>query len=222
MSDMKPINQLFSVPQLTEEYFAQADAENAKRDAEIERERMRDLIDQRVERLSREPALRLPDETYEALIRGKLDDHTALLAVKTWLADPAARPCLVLAGSTGCGKTVAAAYALSERGGAWMPAARMVRVFMSNFGDGFAEQERCRSAGLLVVDDVGTEDAADRIAGVLTELLDSRCSRKHRTIITANMTKKAFADRYASERLMSRMVLLSQWVASKDADLRRA
>lgn len=91
---------------------------------------------------------------------------------------------LVMSGLPGCGKSLAAAYAIARFGGMWLKARALnnVKLDLSDYG----------KAGLLVIDDLGTEWAGetrfvtDRAAGLLEERYDA----KRRTIITTNLRRR--------------------------------
>lgn len=164
---------------------------------------------------------RLTDEAWEAVIADQVVSTTALVALEQWAA-AGARPWIVLSGTTGCGKSFAAAEAIAHRGGEWVRADELVRIWWANFGDQYERQDTVRNARLLVIDDLGCELDAQRQLSVLLDLLDARKSaRKHPTIVTTNLTKHAFAARYDNERLMSRMHESVQWVALDAGDMRR-
>lgn len=176
---------------------------------------------ERAERVEGAHDMRVTDAVHKALIDGipLLETESHRQAKKWALAGE--RPVLVLNGGVGCGKSVAAAWVLANLGGIWLPAERACRIFASNFGDGFAEQTKARDVAMLILDDVGTELEPLRMMHVLTELLDSRKSRRHRLLITTNLPRKNFEARYKSERLWSRLAETVTWAGSQGADLRR-
>lgn len=176
---------------------------------------------ERALRLESAHDLRLTDEVHRALIEGvPMIETESLRAAKKW-ALGGERPCLILGGSVGCGKSVAAAFVLAQFGGMWLPAERALKAFAVNFGEGFSVQSQARDTGMLILDDVGTEDADQKMLSVLTELLDCRKSRRHRTVITTNLTRAKFEARYKSERLASRLSETVMWTSSSGSDLRR-
>lgn len=149
-----------------------------------------------------------------------LKDTTSLVAVKRWLTSQNNWPMAVLTGNRGCGKSVAAAYVVAnwDRSAAWSSAPDLLRVFSGNFGDVLKRQDTLKHARLLVLDDIGTEGDAARMCATLIELLDERKQRK--TLITTNLSKAAFLERYADERLHSRLRELAGFVGDKGPDLR--
>lgn len=125
----------------------------------------------------------------------------AVSTVAVWLATSGRW--LVVSGVPGCGKSVAAAWALVENGlGRWLDVFEATRT-----GDGKrdkADRElwtRCERSPLLVVDDLGTEDAETRER--LTRLLVARDNYGRRTIVTTNLPGEALAsyDRRITDRL---------------------
>jgi hypothetical protein len=131
--------------------------------------------------------------------------------VRGWRAARISVPWLALSGGTGCGKSVAAAWMVADCGGMWVRAERLVRVFAASFGDQFEEQEQIRDCAFLVLDDIGSELDAARMTSVLIELLDSRKSRRQATLLTTNLGRPQFKDRYGNERLLSRLHESVQW-----------
>jgi chromosomal replication initiation ATPase DnaA len=176
---------------------------------------------ERALRLDSAVDMRLTDDVHRALLDGTpLLETESLRAAKRW-ALGGEKPCIVLNGGVGCGKSVGAAFVLAQFGGLWLPAERACRIFQSNFGLGFEMQTQARDCAMLILDDVGTEGDQARMLLVLTELLDCRKSRKHRTVITSNLTRAKFEARYKSERLNSRFAETVTWASSSGADLRR-
>jgi DNA replication protein DnaC len=164
---------------------------------------------------------------------GARRDVPALAIDRSWLAREPAEPVMVLAGGTGTGKSVAAAYALVEqRAGIWRTAAQLCRTFSASFGDPVDDQELCLTARMLVCDDVGTEDECHRarMRSTLVELLEHRKRRGMRTVITTNLSRKDFVrvyqlDKPEGARLLSRMhrgAGVVAWTEAGGPDLRRS
>jgi len=201
----------------------------AERDRVIAQGQAYEARIRRMEVLHRE-GVPLDAKVEQAILDGgdKLKPTRALQAVRGWLGRQDVPPVLVLSGGTGCGKSAAAAYAVAEhRAGIWRTAAQLCRTFSASFGEQFDDQELCLTAALLVADDVGTElePHRERMAATLVELLEHRKRPSTRTIITTNLNRRAFADRYGSERLMSRMAReagVVAWVEAQGPDLRRS
>lgn len=183
------------------------------------------LTERRRERLQRERVpLRAEMETAIAAGGGTLSEGTSLRAVRRWLVSSAAPGVLMLTGDPGCGKTVAAALALAERGGRWRHAAQIVRTFAARFGPLLDEQELVLSPALLVIDDLGGEDKPQLMAAALLEILDRRQygSSRYRTVITCRLDREATLTRYVDRRLLSRFCdrKLVAWVRDKGPDRR--
>lgn len=161
----------------------------------------------------------LPPAVFNALVREQnLAATEAIAAVQRWLSDRV--PVLALSGNTGCGKTVAMAYALAATGGLWITCAQLTRRSQANFGDEAEEYERTLRARVLLLDDVGTERLpADAVASMLVELLEKRGGL--RTILTTNLSFADFVKRYSDARLRSRLSRI-EWVGCDGEDMRRA
>lgn len=144
-----------------------------------------------------------------------LADSHALASMRAWWSSPV--PLVVLAGPVGTGKSLAAAWALSQRweaccaapprhplrlGGTpiWLPAPLLARTATWN-------EDRIntwRDSMLLVLDDMGVEEAGDRTASVLDDLINHRSEGGAPTIITTNLDRKPFVERYG-ERIVDRL-----------------
>jgi DNA replication protein DnaC len=205
-----------------EQRFRQQEAEERARQQEVldagERQRKRE----RKERLKRAGA-RLGDSMVEACVADSLSPTEALKAVRGWY-ESRSTPWLIVSGGTGCGKTVAAASLVAGiTGAAWFRADDLVRAFAGFFGDAAERQEHAKNAPLLVLDDVGGELDAARMLPALLELLDARLSAsEHPTIVTTNLRKAEFAERYQNKRLYSRLREWTHWAELAEPDMRRA
>jgi DNA replication protein DnaC len=187
-----------------------------------ERERKLELLQQRSRRIAASPALTLTDRVQMLLVRDALEPTPALKAMRDWLGTPRHRPVIILSGGTGTGKSVAAAWFHVERGGVWLRAEQATRIFAANFGEQYAEQDRVRDARSLVIDDVGSELDVQRMQAVLLELFDCRKSSETDTVLTTNLCRRDFMERYGDERLISRMFELVHFVGCGKNDLRRS
>lgn len=149
-----------------------------------------------------------------------LQPTRALQAVQQWVADPRAPAILVLSGTVGCGKTVAAAWALLQREHSclWRSAAAVTRAFMRCFETD--DQDRICACNFLVIDDVGASaHEPQQLTAALVEIAERR--KDKRTIITTNLSRKAFGESYNDQRLRSRFANgRMAWVGGSDADLR--
>jgi hypothetical protein len=122
--------------------------------------------------------------------------------------NPADHPLLALAGSTGIGKTVAAAWwALHCR----VPGMRFVRATTFARLRGRAHQELL-DAGGLVLDDLGEEplDRAGVVLANLGELVDVFYQARKPLLVTSNLRDVDVAERY-SERIASRWRQRGRW-----------
>lgn len=172
-------------------------------------------------------ALDLPvTEADEALLaRGDLRDDVgvSLPAVRAWLAERPRKAWLWLGGPTGRGKTLAACWALLARGkGRLVGARELERLHMTRFGDEAvrAYEHICRARYLLVLDDLGREDDADKMQRALLDLVDQRRGSGHLTIVTSNMRRESVRKRYPDKRLWSRLDECSLWVDDVGPDMR--
>jgi hypothetical protein len=201
------------------------DAKAAERAALIRESQAIEGRQQRADRLDR---LNVPltTEMYKAIVASpELHPHphskgTSLVAVQRWMCRNDLPPCLILVGRHGAGKSVAAAWAAANYEGpsTWTSGPELVRVFAANFdGDDRKTQKRIAKARLSVIDDVGTEIDAVRMCATLVEVLEQRKRRK--TIITTNLSDVAWRERYADQRLHSRL-REAVFVADNGPDLR--
>jgi hypothetical protein len=175
-----------------------------------EAERARHAAEQaayaRERNLDRQPDLRVRDDVRQALVAGRaLRSTPALDTVQRWHAQWAhTRPCLVVAGNPGCGKSVAAAWLIAREGGVWLRAERARRAYASSWGAELDRLNEALSTGVLVLEDVGTEQHEVAMCALLVEVLEQRKAARHRTLITTNMRQAQFVTRYSDPRLTSR------------------
>jgi DNA replication protein DnaC len=175
----------------------------------------------RSERLTRS-GCRVPDDVRRAIIAGNVEHRHATQALMAWYTNTQRTAAFVMSGTTGCGKTVAIATLAAQWDTLYLGADDVNRIFSANFGEQLAKQERIRDTNaLLVLDDVGTEIDGARMLPTLLEIINARASATFTpTVIATNLTKKAFAERYPNERLLSRMARV-QWTTVQGEDLRR-
>lgn len=209
---------LAKMQRLAEDPGRQQEAERweRQRDLEAQQELARRQRDQRAEAIRDLP---LTEADARMLAGGQERDTESLEAVRKW-AEARNTPVLVLCGSVGRGKTIAAGWLLATHGGRYEGARALQRLFRADFGDQLEEQERIMRAGNLVVDDLGREDDAVRMTSVLLDLVDWRRRRNHRTLLISNLSRKAFRSRYSDERLLSRLRECARWVHDKGEDMR--
>ena len=147
---------------------------------------------------------------------------------------------LVLSGSPGCGKTIAAALwvwqylrdpkrwtandydrQINFKGSVpiWVTAARLSRW------DRYDEEavKALLTTRRLVVDDLGGEylDKNGFYTGLLDELVNEREANRRATIFTTNLNAKAFRDRYG-ERIYDRIKEGGRFIACGNVSLRKA
>lgn len=152
----------------------------------------------------------VPERALDALV-----GHIIATEAMQWLADelrkPAPTELVVLSGTPGVGKTVAAAAWLisgvmdprrGARGVRWVQAAELAR--------GYAYEQEAMAGILqarrLVIDDLGVEfmDAAGRYLATLDEIVAKRHGRRLPTLLTTNCKAETFKQRY-QDRIASRV-----------------
>ena len=134
-------------------------------------------------------------------------DRPAVCALERWKPDASA---IVLSGSKGTGKTVAAAWWAigARRSCRFVEAAEMVRIGRFN-----AERwDQWLNAPALCIDDLGAEyaDAKDSFLADLDHLINRFYSSMRELIITTNCDAPAFAKRYG-QRIASRLIECATW-----------
>jgi hypothetical protein len=145
-----------------------------------------------------------------------LHETKAVMACREWVFSRATL--LILAGKVGTGKSLGAAWALWDRltmtspvnvhtgqkippdGRLWI-SAQDVANLNPQWSPDRVELEHLKAVPILVVDDVGEEDGSP--AKVAT-LICSRCADGLRTIVTTNLDRGTFRERYG-ERLIDRL-----------------
>lgn len=194
----------------------QAADQNAPTPADLMAELERDAQAARSRALAAaEPAI--PDEDVRMLILDTTGDRAPLRAVQEYMRG--SKALAVLHGDVGVGKTLAACWALAARGGHFVSAMDVARIFTS-----FSEEARrakLMSAFVLVVDDVGQELDPAKFGPCLTELINRRRSGGKRTILTSNLSPRALRERYPDRRLWSRVSQCVHGRGFEGADLRK-
>lgn len=212
MAEPKRLSTLLaSVPVMTPSEEAERAAADARQAAEDRRQRLEDL------------ALPITSADETLLVAGALrpDVGRSLAAVQSWVSDPAAPAWLVLCGSVGRGKTLAAAWLLLEHGGRYVGARELERLRMAAFGEEAERFQVLLSGRTLVIDDLGREDSADRMTSALLDAVDARRRSRMRTVAIANLTRKQLQERYRDARLWSRLDECARFVADAGPDLRK-
>lgn len=181
----------------------------------------REAIQRRSQRLTAAHADLAPEDI-RALVFGTggtgggLRDTPHLRAARAWLQS--GERVLLLSGTVGCGKSVAAGAALAGLGGAWVAAADLVRI-LGDFDRG--EARRLTTARCVVVDDVGDELQPERFGPALKHLFDKRVRHGGRLVLTTNLPPAELQRRYPDTRLWSRVAQSRVICATKAPDLRR-
>ncbi len=213
---MKSISEAFTIamPQLTEEQWAARDAEIAARHAEEEAQREAAKIS------ARRRDFYSRGFTVRALEAAQAADETkkAITRVKAW--DSNAESILVLSGSAGCGKTVAATWWAWNRA----PWASFVRstTFAASSRYNNETRDSWFAAQAFVLDDLGTEfaDSKGNYQVDLDELVDVFYGDRKPLIITTNCTLPDFKSRYGS-RITDRVRECGSWFSIPTESLRR-
>lgn len=169
-------------------------------DEQIERYEAERERDRRRERLTASGIdEHLPPEIVDAVVADELDRTHAVDLVRRWVAYQAgprtqgSKPVFGLLGNMGRGKTVAAAWLIAAEGGRYMLAEDFCRLQSARFGDERAEYLRLLRLRTLVVDEVGTEESAERGQAMLHDIADRRLAR--RTLLLGNVTKSELRER---------------------------
>ena len=183
-------------------------------------------LERRTARSERLEAARvsLREDVRRAIVRGEPLWHPSksLSAVQRWMSKREVPPWLFLRGTRGCGKSVAAAWAVANGSSfcRWFHVQRLARTFAAGFGPLADEQEAAIQCHLLVIDDLGTEDARLKLELGLLRLLEERKNASRRTIVTCNMTMPELERRYSDPRIVSRLRAHAVMVADPGPDLR--
>lgn len=142
----------------------------------------------------------VPERIVEAYSKG-LQGTRAVEAVRTFMASD--KCFLLLLGSPGCGKSVAAGSSLAGESGTFRRAVELSRLSAYDKDDR-RTWDFAMGARVLVVDDLGAEMLHDAWRPLLDELIDIRYGAQRKTIITSNLDKDGFKARYG-ERIADRI-----------------
>lgn len=193
--------------------------------AQVEREAAQDKRARNLVRVK--PAITVED--VDAIVRDTLAEHPALRTVRLWYEiargarpsrDGRAMRFLVLLGQTGRGKTVAACTVLADRGGYYISAPELHRLSTMRGPAPRNRIEEFHLGGTVVLDDLGTENADASMEAVVWDLVNARQTAGKMTILTGNMTRAQFAERYG-ERAARRIEHQGVIVEIQGDDLRR-
>lgn len=160
------------------------------------------------------------------ILRDKCEPTKALRAVQAWVskwagdAASVTRPWLIMAGPTGVGKTMAAAWAIAEVGARYVRFPDLIQDWRSHKRlesmEGHEKQRNAfRSkygfAGFVILDELGIETPgeADEARTALHEFAEIRQRWGHRTLVLTNKSAVELADRFKSgqydQRTLSRI-----------------
>lgn len=172
-------------------------------------------------------------ETVIASLKAGLTQTAALDAVTEWRKGKNAF--LLLLGGVGSGKTSAAAKTIWDEfveGGeeevrGWAP--RVDALFVPAYRlNGFSDYDKHHrewlkeicGTELLILDDLGTERMGDGELSCVQRIVSERHARLRKTIITSNLTAKAFKERYG-DRVVDRIREVGTIKASGTDSLRK-
>lgn len=119
---------------------------------------------------------------------------------------------LILSGASGGeGKTFAGCWSLAAMDGMWITAAELVQLRADAY-----DRDSFLAAAVLVIDDAGTEALTEWGRGRMYDLIASRVIDGRLTLVTTNMERGAFCERYdarLSRRIdeSGRFAYLSAW-----------
>jgi DNA replication protein DnaC len=168
-------------------------------------------------------------ELYRDNLHEPLKDTQAMQAVKRWMAlDRKQKWCLVLGGSKGVGKSVAAAWWLAQVARDMHPSPSMFSRWwtindiqrLSNYAQ---DLDRLWTVQSLVIDDLGVEfnDAKGNFASLLYGIIEKRGNSYLRTIITTNLNVSDFRQRY-DDRICDRLNKGGMFAGASGNSLRRS
>lgn len=167
-------------------------------------ERARQQALQATENRIRQAIAGLPivEEMTAAIVADTIGATPAVSTVQRWRGAQG-KSTLLLLGGVGCGKTVAAAWAIAHevRHNRYHSAqyAKMrdaANLFRAGFGEDLKAFEKMLECGLLVIDELTTERDADLGRACLHEIIDWRGSKGAPTLLLANRTKAEIAKHY--------------------------
>lgn len=99
---------------------------------------------------------------------------------------------LMLASAKGGeGKSMAAAWCLAQHAGRWISASELVQIRAESYS-----RAEWVEAGLLVVDDAGTETLTEWGRGRIYDVIAQRIADGRLTLVTSNVSRAAFIERY--------------------------
>jgi DNA replication protein DnaC len=197
--------------------FVRRDAAPWERDAfgqvvacRCTQERRRDAALEQVRRLSNVQAI--AHLTFDAFDAAEPDAAPGYAAARTFAANP--EGWLVLYGNVGTGKTHLAGAVANELVGRGVPVVfQVVPTLLDHLRATFGPKSEVdhdelfasvKDAGVLVLDDLGTERATDWAREKLFQLVDHRWLRRLPLVVTTNRKREQFRDENG-KRLASRL-----------------
>jgi DNA replication protein DnaC len=155
------------------------------------------------------------------------DELMAIVRSRRWLDSEERKHNLILLGSHGLGKTVAALW-LVERMHERRLRGEVVCAYdlsgMSPWNDSASLNRFC-SVDLLVIDDFGKEMQTSATSEMLTRIIDRRYIEEKRTVITANLSRADLRNRFGastSDRISESCEVVDLSGESRRAQNRRA
>lgn len=151
-----------------------------------------------------------PGRDVAAIVHEQLRDREALAIVRTWWAEgEPVRPWLFLGGTTGVGKTWAAAWAIADGGGRYLACTHLIRAAAAvreargpvQIEFATAAWTAIVSAPLLVLDELGREPLATT-RDALHDLVDQRGARP--TLVLSNVAGKRLREAFVTGDLDAR------------------
>ena len=139
---------------------------------------------------------------------------------------------LLLVGGVGRGKTSILAAIANEIHRKWpsvkvvyWPVAELVEALRDAMDGGPDPEPQCRSAHVLLLDDLGTENLTDWAAEAIQRIVDWRYRDMRPLVVATNLTLEELAQRYGARvarRLLDEAVVCRldgpRWSAEKFAD----
>jgi DNA replication protein DnaC len=205
---------IFASPGMTDEWWDRRDQELADRRAA---EKAKAQREEEVKRYGELASRGFPERAID-FAKSASENTAAMRRVASW--DPEVDSILVLSGSPGCGKTVAATWWAAKRSSP----PRFVRATTFAASSRYDRDTRDEWFGsrALVLDDLGTEylDAKGSFLVDLDELLDVFYGDRKPLLITTNCTKDAFKERYGS-RVVDRLRESGSWFSISEPSMRK-
>lgn len=197
-----------------------AEAEAAEKRAARAAQRRRYVRAQRLNAAA-ETSVPMTPTMRERVEAGDVEETQAVGDVRYWLATPlnkGARPVVILCGTPGVGKTIAAADAIASTEGArYVKAKRLVGLAASQYGEERRIFVEACTAPLLVIDEIGLEKTEAGAREALLEIIDERLGL--RTLIIGNLEEHAVRQRLDA-RTLSRLDEVGSFVDVTGDDLR--